>query len=611
MSFEEKYFREELDYLRQLGKLLAKEKPHLAPFLAEKEADPDVERLLEGFAFLSGNMRSRIEDEFPELTHSLLNMLWPNYLRPTPSMTIMEYVPDPKTVTTAFRLSEGALVMSPPGEITGKKLDNGSADPVPSCKFTLSRDIWLLPLSLDSLSSNNSHKHGMIDISFLTGSQQKIDALDFGKIRLWLGNDDNYTRYQLYLWFCEYLTDVELIVGKQTIRLPNFRLHPVGFEKEDALLPYPKNVYSGYRVLQEYICFLDSFFFFDITGVQSLPEGLIAGEFTLRLHFSRPLPPDLKLRKESLRLYCTPAVNLFPGDSETIVLNETSTEYILEASHKLMDCYDIFSVNHVESGWTLKSADGRSTETFTRSYVSFESFQHQVEYSKQREAVYYRVKTQPSHSHQGFEHLISFVHGNGLSQKNRLVPGVEEIVSVALTCTNRDLPAQLMTGDINLADGKDPAISSFRNVTRPSLPLYPVLDGSLHWSLLSNMSLNYLSLLDIEALKQVLRTYYLPGIHHPQAARLSQQKLDAIEQIETRPVDRLFKGVPVRGLTSTISIRQAPFVCEGDLYLLGTVLSHFFSLYASVNSFHILKVINIDNQECYEWPERIGQHALI
>lgn len=94
MEFEERYFREELDYLRQLSKLLATEKPHLARFLAEKDADPDIERLLEGVAFLTGNLRQKIEDEFPELTHGLIKMLWPNYLRPVPAMTLIEYTPD-------------------------------------------------------------------------------------------------------------------------------------------------------------------------------------------------------------------------------------------------------------------------------------------------------------------------------------------------------------------------------------------------------------------------------------------------------------------------------------------------------------------------------------
>lgn len=612
MSFEERYFREELDYLRQSGKLLAKEKPHLAPFLAEKEADPDVERLLEGFAFLSGNLRSRIEDEFPELTHSLLNMLWPNYLRPTPSMTVIEYTPNIKAVTTPFLVVAGEQVMSPSGAVTGIMIGKDSTDPMPSCYFSLSRDIWLLPLSIDNVATNNSHKHGIIEISFDTNNNLDLSTFEFDKLRLWLGNDDNYTRYQLYLWFCEYMTEAELVVGEEIYSLPDFRLVPVGFEKQDALLPYPKNVYSGYRILQEYLCFLDSFFFFDTRGIHSIPENTLARKFTLRLHFSRPLPPDLKLRQDSIRLYCTPAVNLFKKDAETIVLDNTSTEYLLEASHRLAECYDIFSVNHVESSWSFENnRQSAGRDEMTHSYVSFESFEHQVEYSQQREVLYYRVKAKTSFTHQGLEHFISFVHSDGSLPERHYTGNDKEIVSVALTCTNRELPAQLKTGDIHRALGTEPAITSFRNVTRPSLPLYPILDGSLHWSLLSNMSLNYLSLLDIDALRQVLRTYDLPGIQHPQAARLSQQKLDAIERLETRPVDHLFKGVPVRGLATTLYIRQAPFVCEGELYLLGTVLSHFFSLYASVNSFHELKVVNIDNQECYEWPERIGQHALI
>lgn len=612
MSFEERYFREELDYLRQLGKLLAKEKPHLAPFLAEKEADPDVERLLEGFAFLSGNLRSRIEDEFPELTHSLLNLLWPNYLRPTPSMTIIEYTPNPKTVTTAFLVNADSQVMSASNDSAGITPDQHSEESLPACVFTLSRDVWLLPISIDDVTTNSSHKHGMIDITFALGNVQDISTLDFDKIRVWLGNDDNYTRYQLYLWFCEYMTEAELVVGENTIRLPDFQLTPVGFEKQDAILPYPKNVYSGYRILQEYLCYLDSFFFFDARGIHSLPSETITDKFTLRLHFSKPLPPDLKLRQDSVRLYCTPAVNLFSQSAEPIELNNTTTDYLLKANHRLSECYDIFSVNSVESGWCYDNNHrGKAVEATIRTYSSFESFQHQVEYSQQREALYYRVKSKTSISYHGLEHFISFVHGDGTLSEREYSGDGYEVVSAELTCTNRELSAQLKTGDINRAMGKNPAVSSFRNVTRPSLPLYPVLDGSLHWSLLSNMSLNYLSLLDLDALKQVLRTYDLPGIQHPQAARLSQQKLDAIEQIETKPVDHLFKGVPIRGLASTIYIRQTPFVCEGELYLLGTVLSHFFSLYASVNSFHELKVVNIDNQECYEWPERMGQHALI
>lgn len=173
------------------------------------------------------------------------------------------------------------------------------------------------------------------------------------------------------------------------------------------------------------------------------------------------------------------------------------------------------------------------------------------------------------------------------------------------------IPARLHTGDICVAVNKNPAVASFRNVTRPTQPLWPVTDGDMHWSLISAMNLNYLSLLDRETLIQILRTFDLPGAHHPQRARLSRQKLDAIEKLETKPVDRLFKGVPVRGLATTLWIHPDPFICEGEIYLLGTVLSHFFALYASINSYHCLKIINTESQESWEWQEKMGQHALI
>lgn len=104
MEFEERYYRQELNYLRQLSKQLATEKPNLARFLAEKGADPDIERLLEGVAFLTGNLRQKIEDEFPELTHGLIKMLWPNYLRPVPSMTLIEYSPDMDKTSVPVRI---------------------------------------------------------------------------------------------------------------------------------------------------------------------------------------------------------------------------------------------------------------------------------------------------------------------------------------------------------------------------------------------------------------------------------------------------------------------------------------------------------------------------
>ena len=153
MEFEERYFREELDYLRQLSKLLATEKPHLARFLAEKDADPDIERLLEGVAFLTGNLRQKIEDEFPELTHGLIKMLWPNYLRPVPAMTLIEYTPDMDKSSVPVLIPRNEQFTTNAGEIRVDEVlpSDAKKEEPPPCTFTLCRDIWLLPVRLDRM----------------------------------------------------------------------------------------------------------------------------------------------------------------------------------------------------------------------------------------------------------------------------------------------------------------------------------------------------------------------------------------------------------------------------------------------------------------------------
>lgn len=606
---EERYFREELDYIRQLGKQLSQEKPHLARFLAEKGTDPDVERLLEGFAFLTGTLRAKIEDEFPELTHSLLNTLCPNYLRPVPSMTIIEYVADVEQITTPVKVPRGEQIKSLPVTINSSEeiYSEDNREVPPPCTFTLSRDVWLAPLRVISVENNSSHTSGLIDIAFATNKKISLASLDLNKLRFWLGNDDDYTRWQLYLWLCRYLCKAELSINDTLYELPDFRLTPVGFEKQDALLPYPKNVYSGYRILQEYFCYPESFLFFDVCGVSSLPAELTAEHFTLKLHFSLPLPVDSKIRHNSFRLFCSPAVNLFVHHAEAIAPGSDRIEYPLSASHKNPECYDIFAVKQVSS--KRGSITKGSQMPGIREYPEFNGFQHQVEYARNREVIYYQHRKKTSLFHHGFDHFISFILADGKSPESYLLK--DEVASVSLICTNRDQPLRLHSGDICIPAGKKTATAAFHNITKPSTPLWPIQDGNLHWSLLSCMNLNYLSLLDLDTLKKILHIFDLPGLQHPQLARLSQQKLDAIERIDTHPVDHLFKGLPVRGLATTLYINPQPFVCEGEIFLLGTVLSYFFSLYASVNSFHELSIINTRTQERYTWADRTGQHALL
>ena len=181
MAFEERYYREELDYLRQLGKLLAQEKPYLARFLSDKEGDPDVERLMEGFAFLSGGLRQKLEDEFPEFTHGLINMLWPNYLRPVPAMTVIEYQPK-NELKTSVQVCRDELVRTQTkrGSLSATlgTLTDDKEDSPPACHFTLARDIWLQPLHAGDVRNSSTMKDGCIEIDLFTDGNVPPGALD-------------------------------------------------------------------------------------------------------------------------------------------------------------------------------------------------------------------------------------------------------------------------------------------------------------------------------------------------------------------------------------------------------------------------------------------------
>ncbi|UMB78201.1 MULTISPECIES: type VI secretion system baseplate subunit TssF [Dickeya] len=588
MSLEH-FFRDELAYLRLQGREFARAHPELTRFLSEQTTDPDVERLLEGFAFLTGSLRAKIEDEFPELTHGLLGMLWPNYLRPVPSMTIMQFSVLPGAIAQPAFVSRGC------------ELDSLPIDDV-VCHFQTCHDAWIYPADIRQINAQSGNDMSAITLDIGLHGPLSLGDLQLDKLRFFLGGD-RYTAYELYFWIASQLSHIELEIDGKRFRQEANVLKTVGFEREDAMLPYPGNVYSGYRILQEYFCFPESFLFFQLSGASWPNQPLMVTDFKLHFCFDRPLPAELKIRPDSFMLNCVPAINLFRHDSEPINLDGRQTDYPLKASYRHADSFEIFSIDKVE-GW-VEGNNGRS-RGIPRLYQPFESFQHQIERAKGRLALYYRIRVREAVSGDGFDHLLSFVRGD-----EKEVIDLDESISVTLTCTNRSRAAQLPVGAICVPTGSSPSFATFRNLIRPTRPLRPALDGSLHWTLISNLSLNYVSLLRRDALVQILRTYDFPALHDKQAEQASRKRLAGIETIETTPVDRLVQGMPVRGLKSVLSVRQSAFSSEGELYLFSTVLAHFFSLYASVNAFHLLEVVNIDNKERYRWPVQIGQHSMM
>ena len=260
--------------------------------------------------------------------------------------------------------------------------------------------------------------------------------------------------------------------------------------------------------------------FFDLLNLsQSLPADL-TGDFRIRFCFSRTLPADVRIRESSFQLYCTPAINLFEHDADPVELSGRHTEYRIIPSGHDSSHYEIFSIDRVE-GWQEK--DTGRVRGQARVYLPFESFQHEVERVRNRLALYYRVRVRDSIRSDGFDHFISFVRADETECTN-----FTEAVSLNITCTNRQLPIELSCGDINVPTDNTPPFVSFENITEPTMPLRPVLDGSLLWTLISNLSLNYLSLLSRDALCSILRAYDFRALVDRQAEQVSRHRLEGI-----------------------------------------------------------------------------------
>ncbi|MDZ3992499.1 type VI secretion system baseplate subunit TssF [Pseudomonas sp. Teo4] len=588
MSLKDR-FSEELRYLRQLGADFARDNPRLARFLGEQSCDPDIERLLEGFAFLTAKLRLKLEDDLPELTHSILQLLWPNYLRPLPSATIIQFTALEQSLSESHSVPKGSRLFSHP------------VDGI-SCEYQTCTEVKLHPFKITAASANQTLERSNIRLDLMPLVDRPLNTLGCDSVEFHLSGDD-HSAQTLYLWLSQYLEQISVTINGKAQRLPASAIVFPGFSPQEALLPYPPNVFDGYRIIQEYFAFAQRFHFFSLTGLaQCWPDEashLVRIEFT----FSRSLPESIRVNQNHFRLFCTPAVNLFKHSAEPIDLSGRTGLVPLKPCGRQPDAYEIFSIDQVTSART--SADRSDTEQL-RVFQPFESFAHEIEHVQGRTALYYRCRVEASMRDDGVNHRIGFVRADESEYIGQL-----EVASVDLTCTNRDLPMGLGIGDISLLTEATPPLATYRNICQPTRPYRPVLDGQLQWTLISNLSLNYLSLLSAEPLKAVIRAYDFAALHDLQHARATRKRLDGIGEAHTEPLDWTIKGLPIRGLRTRLKLDQDAFLCEGDLYLFGCVLSHFFALYASTNSFHQLEVINTTNNERYTWPLLTGRQPLI
>ncbi|QKF81485.1 type VI secretion system baseplate subunit TssF [Halarcobacter ebronensis] len=587
------YYKKELIALRDDGANFSKKNPGLSTFLSKEGQDPDVERLLEGFAFLTGRLKQQLDKELPEVAHTLVELLWSNYTKPIPSFSIIQFEPI-KESTTNTKVNKGTEVLS-----------KVKPDAI-QCKFRTTYDTVVMPFHLKNVDYHIYGKRSILELNMnLTTSGSLLDIV-FNDLRIYLSGS-KFIAQDLYLFLTRYIESIEIQIKDsdknllETLPLNKESIFPVGFSSSyEPLTPQSANVFDGYLLLQDFFCFKDRFLFVDIKNlnlISSLSSEILSQsrEFTIKINFSKKMAQSNLPKKENFSLYCTPIVNIFETDSVPIRKNSDFTEFLVLPADLDKNYSEVYSILQVR-GWIPKK------HTY-KNYLPFESFEHLDD-----DNGYYSTRIKLTNDG---ERTNTYIRFSNLFENEEDINKTNSTVSVKILCTNKDVPSSLLLGDISILNAmSNSANVSFKNITIPTISYPPPLDGDFLWRVISNMSLNYLSLSDVKTLRAILETYDFFGAHDIKQREKTLMMLKGLESIEYETCEMIDKGLPIRGMHIKLKIDPHKFSCIGEAYLFSSVLNEFFSLYSNINSFHRLSV-DILNEELFVWRPRLGSQELI
>jgi type VI secretion system protein ImpG len=578
-----KYYQSELSYLRELGREFAEANPALAGLFAEQGGDPDVDRLLEGFAFLTARIRERMEDAVPEVIDALAQMIVPQYTRTLPACSVVEFTPQQTALRGRHRLPAGTEVGARPIEGT-------------TCLFRTTVDLDLLPLTISEFNFDHSvEAHPEIRIGFRTG--QAADALlrETPSLRIFLHGPLGLTT-TTYLWLLRYLDDVTYkSTGGYEQSLGKHAVHPVGVSPEQPMLPWPELAPDGLRVIQEYFTLTQKLLFIDVKGLNTIPAEHATDTFVLKFRFTRPPKLPERIDKDNVRLHCVPIVNLFETSADPIARNTRQHEYLLRASgvnplH--MEVYDVRGVTGL-----LANRRGR------RAYTPFYSFSH-ISKPKSEQA-FFLTRRARSPIDDGLDTYLSV-----LTPADVRPDFDEETLSIDLLCSNRSLPAELRAGDVSVPTPRSPTIARFKNLTQVTRPVRPPVGGELHWRLVAHLSLNVRTLANSESLRSLLGLYNFHEEADQQLGKQNRLRVESIRRVDVRAARRLMDRIPVRGQHTTIEVEQAAFASEGDVFAFGSALDWLFATETPLNSFHELSMRLHPSGAEMKWPPRTGTQPV-
>lgn len=617
------YYNQELLHIREGGAEFAREFPKIASRLglnvdAKECPDPYVERLLEGFAYLTGRIQLKIDSEFPVFTQNLLEMVYPSYQAPTPAMAIAQFQVDLNDpgLAKGFELPRQTNLRSrlQPGEST-------------ACVFRTAHAMTFWPIRLQAATYHGyvpklptgidlpANVKGALTLKLQSTAGLAFRQISLDRLVLHLAGDEG-TAHKLHEQICANTLAILIRPGDAKAQWQQLNgpetLQSFGFTDNEALLAQSPRAFGGYRLLKEYSAFPARFLFLELTGLQPALARCEGDSLEIMLLLNKV---DAVLEKavdvSQFALNATPIINLFPKRADRIHLGDGDHElHVVPERTRPMD-YEVYQINAV-------TGFGTGIEAL-QEFDPFYAIHDQV---TSQEGAYYTLRRAPRvlsssqklkgsrSSYVGTEVFISLVdpaHAPYASEITQL--------SVDTLCSNRDLPLLLsLGGDNDFSLEVAAPVSGIRCIKGPSRPVAPILEGETPWHLISHLSLNYLSLIDAgpakgaAALREILGLYGL-DMHSP-----LRKQIEGVQSVSARQITQRMPQAsgPIafgRGVEILLTFDEQPFEGSG-IYLLGAILERFFARHVSLNSFTQTVLHSASRGEIKRWPPRLGQRQV-
>lgn len=621
-----RYYNRELQHVREMGGEFAREYPKIAGRLGLEGfecADPYVERLLEGFAFLAARVQLKLDAQYPVFTQHLLEMVYPHYLTPIPSMAVVQLQPD---------LKESALLAGHTVARNTSLRSQTASDDRTACEYRTAHDVTLWPLELTEAkyfetpaalaaagvtSPAGKTVRAGLRLKFQVAAGAQVNMLSLDSLPIFIAGADELPKrlYEQILGNAVgFLVQSKGSNGPISRHFEASHIHRKGFEENEALIPYSGRSFSGYRLLQEYFACPARFLFAEFTQLKSVLSRAQGNTFEIVVLFDRSVASlHNAVDASNFKLFCTPAINLFPRRADRIHLQQGKTEYHVLADRTRPMDFEIHSIGQVEGFGDKQEPEQRFLPFYGCDERTWHS-QHSAYYSVRREPrlLSSRQRRQGARSsYVGNEMFISLVDSNDAPYSTQL-----RQIGMQLMCTNRDLPLQMPVGksktDFTIDTGAP--VEAIRCVAGPTKPRASVASGETAWRLLSHLQLNYVSLLEnnsgegAAALREMLTLY---------CDEFDSSALRQIEGVKGVSSKSIVRRIPVpgpitfgRGLEITLTCDDGAFEGTGA-FLLGAVMQQFFARYVSINSFTETVLRTLERNEVARWPARLGTRQTL